>query len=108
MKILNLVLTPEEQYNYWPAIFQIENAPEVQSAMQELKIRLSARAFSIGIAHPAEGLPHLPAVIKNVTVDQTLDLVAKTFGGVVLYDFCTPPDQFEIVFADAGYIYSTN
>jgi hypothetical protein len=36
VRISNLVLTPEEQYNYWLAIFKIQNAPEIRSAMQEL------------------------------------------------------------------------
>jgi hypothetical protein len=82
----------------------MENAPEVQSAMRELNIRIPARPLSIGIAQPADGLPHLPSVITNVTMDQALDLVAKTFRGIVLYEFCSPPDQFEIDFAHAGYI----
>jgi hypothetical protein len=107
VRISNLVLTPEEQYNYWLAIFKIENAPEVQSAMQELKIRIPARAFSIGIAQPADGLSHLPRVITNVTMDQALDMVAKTFRGIVLYEFCTSPGEYEIRFANAGDIYST-
>jgi len=106
--ISNLVLTPEEQYNYWLAIFKIENAPEVQSAMRDLKIRIPVRTVSIGIAQPADGLPRLPGVLTNVTMDQALDLVAKTFKGIVLYGFCTPPDQYQIDFADARYIYSTN
>jgi hypothetical protein len=46
--------------------------------------------------------------MTNVTVDQALNLMAKTLGGVVLYEFCTPLDQYEIRFANAGYIYSTN
>jgi hypothetical protein len=108
VSISNLILTPQEQYNYWLAIFKIENAPEVQSAMQELKIRTTARVAIFGVVQPAEGLPHLPGVITNVTMDQALDLVAKTFGGVVLYEFCTSSDQYEIRFANAGYIYSTN
>jgi len=108
VRLSNLVLTPEEQYNYWPAIFKIQSAPEVQSTMQELKIRIPARTISIGIAQPADGLPRLPGVLTNVTVDQALDLVAKTFRGIVLYGFCTPPGQYEIDFADAGYIYSTD
>jgi hypothetical protein len=107
VRISNLVLTPEEQYNYWLAIFKIENAPEVQSVMQKLKIRTPARVIGIGIMHPADGLPHLPGVITNVTMDQALDLVAKTFRGVVLYESCTPPGQYEIRFTDAGDIYST-
>jgi hypothetical protein len=107
VRISTLVLTPEEQYNYWPAILKIENAPEVQSVMEEVKIRTPARVISIGIRQPADGLPHLPGVIKNVTMDQALDLVAKTFRGVVLYGVCAPPHQFEIRFANAGDIYST-
>jgi hypothetical protein len=75
--------------------------------MQDLKIRIPPRPFSIGIAQPADGFPHLPAVITNVTMDQALDIVAKTFKGIVLYKFCTP-DQYEIYFANAGYINSTN
>src|SRR3984957_5876809 len=67
-------------------------------------IFVPARTLSIGIAQPADGLPHLPGVITNVTVDQALDLVAKTFRGIVLYEFCTPPNQFQIDFANAGYI----
>jgi hypothetical protein len=108
VRISNLALTPEEQFNYWLAIFKIENAPEVQSAMQTLKISIPPRPVSIGVVQPANGLAHLPGVIRNVTMDQALDLVAKTFRGIVLYGFCTPPDQYEIDFADAGYIYSTN
>lgn len=106
-RISNLILTPEEQYNYWLAIFKIENAPEVQSAMQELKIGIPPRTVNIGIAQPADGLPHLPDVITNVTMDQALDLVAKTFGGIVIYEFCTPQNQYEIRFASPGDIYST-
>src|ERR1700689_892627 len=37
----------------------------------------------------------------NVTVDQAHDLAAKTLSGVVLYEFCTPLDQYEIDFASA-------
>jgi hypothetical protein len=31
--------------------------------------------------------------MTNATAEQTLNLVAKTLGGVVLYEFCMPPDQ---------------
>jgi hypothetical protein len=108
VRISNLVLTPEAQYNYWIAIFEIQNAPEVQSVMRELKISPTPQVIGIGIVRPAEGRPPLPGVISDITMDQALDLVAKTFGGIVLYEFCTPPDRYEIDFADAGYIYSTN
>jgi hypothetical protein len=104
VRISNLVLSPVEQYNYWPAIFKIENAPEVRSAMQELGIRIPVRVINIQIAQPADGLPHLPGAITNVTMDQALDLIAKTFRGIILYKFCAQPEQYEIYFANAGYI----
>ena len=107
VRIANLVLTPVEQYNYWLAIFKIQSTPEVRSAMQELMLRIPVRVVNMIITQPADGLPHLPAMITNVTADQALDLVAKTFRGIVLYQFCAPPDQFEIDFADASYIYAT-
>jgi hypothetical protein len=69
---------------------------------KNFKIRIPALPVSIGIGQPAEGRPHLPGVITNVTMDQALDLVAKTFRGIVLYEFCTPLDQYEIYFANAG------
>jgi hypothetical protein len=107
VKISNLALSPEEQYNYWLAIFKIQDAQEVRFAMQELGIRVPVRVTNMLIVQPAVGLPHLPGEIKNVTMDQALDLVAKTFKGIVVYQFCTPPAQYEIDFASASWIYST-
>jgi hypothetical protein len=46
--------------------------------------------------------------MTNVPVDQALNFVAKTLGGVVLYEFCTPLDQYKIRLTNAGYTYSTN
>jgi hypothetical protein len=33
-------------------------------------------------------LPHLPASMKDLTMDRALDAVAKTFGGIVIYETC--------------------
>jgi hypothetical protein len=75
--------------------------------MLELKIGEPVAAFSIGVNSPAAGLPHLPDVITNLAVDQALDLVAKTFRGVVLYQYCKSAAEYAVFFADAGLIYAT-
>jgi hypothetical protein len=100
VKISRLVLTSDEQYNYFLAMVQIQNEPEVRSAMQKLEISPRAVEFIMPVAPPVAGAPHLPALITNVTMDQALDLVAKTFGGVVIYEFCTSGTQFRIDFAN--------
>jgi hypothetical protein len=33
-------------------------------------------------------LPHLSASMKDLTMDRALDAVAKTFGGIVIYETC--------------------
>ena len=42
----------------------------------------------------------------HVTEDEALDLVAKTFHGVTVYEFCTSGEHFDIRFADASYMLS--
>jgi hypothetical protein len=100
--IPRLTLSPEEQYNAWPAICAIQNASEVQSA--DLRIRTAIRFTNTILIRLAEGLPHLPNVVTNATVDQLLDIIAKTFHGTLLYKTCATPDQYQIDFAGAEYI----
>jgi hypothetical protein len=44
------------------------------------------------IVPPVEGPARLPAEMRNVTVDATLDAVARAFQGVVTYGACTMPN----------------
>lgn len=101
IRIPRLTLSPEEQYNAWPAIWAVQNASEVQSAMHDLHIRTPIRVTNMILVRPADGLPHLPNVMTGATVDQVLDIIAKTFHGMILYKTCAPPDQYQIDFADA-------
>jgi hypothetical protein len=101
-RIAALHFDQESQYNYLLAIGAIIKTPEVQLIMGELKVRVPARPYNIQVAQPAEGLPHLPSVITNTTMDQALDTIARTWGGVVLYGACTRPDTFEMFFADGS------
>jgi hypothetical protein len=94
--IPKLAFDPESQYTDLFAIYAIERATEVKSAMDTLKIRLPNRPTIAGINPPDEKLPHLPAVISNVTMDQALDEVARTFHTIVLYGTCVNSNLYEI------------
>lgn len=88
-----LRLRPTAQYDAGSVIAALENTVEMQSAMDSLGLRPSS-VFRIGLLQsPGSGRPHIPSVLKNVTVDQVLDLLAKTFRGIVTYGVCTqgPP-----------------
>lgn len=97
-----LILRPIAQYNPGLVIDALENTVEMRSAMDTLGLRPSS-VFRIGLLKsPWSGRPHVPHVLKNVTVDQVLDLLAKTFRGVITYGVCTqgsPRRLFFINFA---------
>jgi hypothetical protein len=105
-RIASLSFDADSQYNYLSAIGAIESAPEVQSAMATIGVDVPARVYHYGLVQPAAGLPHLPAQIADVTMDQALDMVARTWRGVVFYGACTVPGTYEIFFAD-GYSFDS-
>jgi len=88
-QISSITLKPEEQYDFKDAIRAIKASEEVQINMKKLGISYDARAGSWMSIEPAEGLPHLPDSLTNVTMDQALDLVAQRFSGIVVYGTCT-------------------
>jgi len=96
VRIASLVLTPAQQYNYLLAVEAIEYSPEVRSAMQKLRLCTPPGTVSVAIAGSTVGLPHLPAQIRNVTVDQALDLVAQKFDVTVIYGFCASHNEYDI------------
>jgi hypothetical protein len=64
--------------------------------MHELKLRPMMRVTDMILVQPAGGLPHLPGVLTDLTVDQALDVVAKTFRVIVLYGFCPSSAQYDV------------
>jgi hypothetical protein len=80
------------------AIFAIEGSHEVVTAMNTHGIHRDSRPFSLFTAGPDENLPHLPEAISNVTMDQALDLVALTFGGIVEYGTCEKQPTYTVHF----------
>ncbi|HEV2289678.1 MAG TPA: hypothetical protein VGR81_12060 [Candidatus Acidoferrales bacterium] len=60
--------------------------------MTKLGLRVPLQLSEQLLATPAPGLPHLPAEMKDVTVNQILNSIAVTFKGIVIYGTCTHPN----------------
>lgn len=89
-RISLLTLDRQAQYDPSFAIGAIESTKEVETAKTSLG--LSEAPDGGGLVALAEnGLPSLPASMKNITVDQALDMIAKTWGGPVVFGACTSP-----------------
>ena len=90
-RVALLRLQPIEQYNPGNAIDALESTKELKSAVKSLGLFVVA-PLGIQLLYlpvPGDDAPHVPAVLHDVTIDQVLDLVAKTFRSVVTYGVCT-------------------
>ncbi|PYI90443.1 MAG: hypothetical protein DME97_17345 [Verrucomicrobia bacterium] len=76
-----------ERYNAIDAINAITRTKEIQAKLGELGLRQPATILPsyIQMPDPDRPLPHLPAAIKNVTMEEALDQVAETFDCVIIY-----------------------
>jgi hypothetical protein len=89
-RISLLRLDRQAQYDPSFAIAAIMSTKEVEAAEDLLKVSESPNTG--GLLGPAENnLPCLPALMKNTTVDEVLDMIAKTWGGPVVFGACTTP-----------------
>ncbi len=95
-----LRIAPMAAYNPTVAIDAVEGAREVKAAIARLGLRVPLQPSAQLLAKPSPGLPHLPAVMKNVTVGQALDSVAGTFQGIVTYGTCAQPNGKGLVEID--------
>lgn len=100
--ISNLSFPPLAQYNATLAIATIENSSDVKAAMASLGVRPVLTMVHRAVVSPAAGLPHLPSAATNMTVDELLNLVAKTFSGIVLYGACPSSNRFYVNFAEGA------
>src|SRR5579863_6903800 len=102
-RIQALTLVPVEQFRAESAVATIETAPDLQAAERSLNVYSpNPLLVNIVVSGLNPGAPHLPSSIKNVTVDEALDSVARTFNGIVTYGICTRPDGNG--FFDFGFI----
>jgi hypothetical protein len=78
-----------DQYNPSKVLDALESTREFENAAKSLGIAMVPLLGVQLLQEPDEHAPHVPAVFHDVTIDQVLDLVAKTFTGIVLYGVCT-------------------
>lgn len=94
-----ITLTPDEQFNPALAIGALLSSRRVLDAARLHGYRFSPMLFDYLITPPTKGLPHLPRLIRDMSLDQSLDLVAKTFKGVVVYGTSSLPHLISVDFA---------
>jgi hypothetical protein len=84
-RIHRITLTPIERYNAADAIIAITQAKEIQSKLRRLNVQQPPGA-SPGLRQKADRrVRHLPASMKNLTLEEALDQVAETFGYPIIY-----------------------
>jgi len=88
-KIASVRFDSEERYNEPFAIGVIESTREMRAAKARLRILDSPIPYFGPVQEPMAGLPHLPAKLRNLTADQAVDIVAKTFDLVIIHQLCT-------------------
>jgi hypothetical protein len=91
----------------WRGDFAVDAIRQLASdyaGQQRLPFGIAPSPFRI-IDVIGEPVPQLPAALQNVTFDGALDVVARTFKGVVAYGACVEPsgrNLFAMSFADGA------
>jgi hypothetical protein len=95
-KISDLTLSPMEQYNPILLMGAIIKTREMEAALKRLKTIPLMVVDNYSLVDPAEGLPHLPAIIRGMTIGQIFDQVASVFKIPVIYGACENPGIFNV------------
>jgi hypothetical protein len=90
--------SPDDQYTPETAVHAISDSPEIRDAERKLGFDQFLPDEDVLLGSPGTGGPHLPPFIENMTLGDALDLVAKTFHGVVLYAACSRQRMFVVDF----------
>jgi len=96
-RLSSIKLTNVAQYNPNLAIDALESAAPVQAARRLYRMHQESQMVIEAIAPPLRGEPHLPASMRNLTVDQALDSIAERFHGAVVYGECENGDKSHTV-----------
>ena len=79
----------QTQYNAPTALYEIQETPEFFVKKEALGLRIGGVwEMSTLLAVADEMLPRLPATLEDVTVDEALDHVAKTFDFIIIFGIC--------------------
>jgi hypothetical protein len=104
-RIPSLTLDPTEQYTAMSALDKIGITAAKYAKERGLPFGLAPSIIDHLVSGPVKGAPHLPGLTLNVTLDEQLDAVAKTFKGVVTYGECKQPDGKSLF--RLGFIYDS-
>jgi hypothetical protein len=88
-KIPLLRLSQLQRYDEKQAVLALVESKAVQSAMRKLGLQEPPILYNLPLNLPLKTAPHLPVVIRGVTLDQALDMIAKKFGVIVVFGECT-------------------
>lgn len=105
-RIEQLSLNKYAQYSPELSLVKLDTANEILAAEKRLDMHFPLETMSIIVSGPIKGAPHLPPTLDNVTLDQALDDVARTFAGFVFYKTChmaNGKEFFETRFQDRRY-----
>ncbi len=103
-RVQALTLNPYDQYSALSALFKIEDAPELDAAERRLDVYpVPFQIIDIILSGPIPGKPHLPKLMQNVTIDEALDSMVRTFEGIVMYGICKRPGGKYLFILDYTY-----
>ncbi|GEM_PF-2095027 len=103
-RIARIEFDPDERFSEELALGPIMQAKAVVAVAHKLNLGQPIRYESILSSGPMPGLPHLPRALKDITLDEALDQVAKTFSGIVVFGYCADKRLYEVDFT-GGYNY---
>lgn len=99
-RISSFNLATVEQYNPSMVISAIFRSDEFKRATQTQRLQVPIVVIGGQVVEPHSGLPHMPSFVKEVTVDELLDMLAKTFEGIVVYETCGSQDGKGLVYIE--------
>lgn len=91
-RLPSLTLDPIAQYNVVSAVDDIAFTADRYAKQHGLPFGLAPFVIDHLVSGPVEGAPHLPPLMQNITIDDALDAVARTFKGIAIYGVCAQPD----------------
>jgi hypothetical protein len=87
-----------DRYSPQGVFYELKMNGTVRASMKQIGVRPANYVSEFLTGERVEGFPHLPSEMRDATVEQVLDRVARTFNGVVLYGTCTNPPVFLLQF----------
>jgi hypothetical protein len=99
-RIAKITLDTDARFNSFDAIGAILSSKEVVETIRARGYVRPSRVHQGLTQQPMPGVPRLPSSMTDVTLDQALDAVARTFKGIVLYATCSKPRQLVVDFSD--------